>query len=466
MRFLFTTLQFHESDFYGSVGADLARRGHEVAHVTFSRRAAATLRGRGFRAQCLPDRMAALGAIADAEAEAEARRIVAAHQIPTLRDVYKTDCAVDATDERAAVQRTVRHFVALEQIFDELRPDVVVPEVGSETMRTATHLIALRRRIDVLFLFYTLFPRPLRLYRDTMHAPIVAHEELRDVTADERDQVEAFIAEFTARDKPIRDYREARVNATTLRDFARHVAVSARDDRDNEYLRPHRFVSNYLRERLRAALARRLYRPRRPGRPFVYFPLHVVDDYKILRVIPHTYDQASLVEQVAGALPHGYDIVLKEHPMSVGRNRLAMLRRLAQIPNARVVEPRTSSHELARAAEAVVVISSTVGLEALLHGRPVLTLGQPFYAGYGVTLDVDSFREIREAVPAVLAFRPEREPLLRFLAAAMRACWPGKPVLVDRSDANARELAASLDAAARGASPPPLVPGGALTTPA
>lgn len=152
--------------------------------------------------------------------------------------------------------------------------------------------------------------------------------------------------------------------------------------------------------------------------------------------------------------------------MSIGRNRLALLHRLAQIPNARLVEPRTSSHELMCEADAVVVISSTVGLEALLHGRPVLTLGQPFYSGYGVTLDVDSFREIREAVPAVLAFAPDRARTLRFLAAAMRACWPGKPVLVDRSEANARELAASLDAAARGDSPPPLVPARAATTPA
>ncbi len=451
MRFLFTTLQFRESEFYERVGEELRRLGHEVDHVTFSRRSA-----RALGARCLADELAAVDDGTDWEAEG--RRIAAEYDIPTLRDVYKTDWPVDAGDEAAAVQRTVRHFLALERIFDELRPDIVVPEVGSETMRTATHLIALRRGIGVLFLFYTLFPRPLRLYRDTMHAPIVAADDIRELTPADREHVEAFIADFTARDKPIRDYREARVNPATLRDFARHVAVSLRDDRDNEYLRPARFVSDHLRERARGAAARRLYRPRRPGRPFVYFPLHVVDDYKILRVIPHTYDQASLIEQVAGALPHGYDIVLKEHPMSIGRNGLAMLRRLARIPNARIVDPYTSSHELIREAEAVVVISSTVGLEALLHGRPVLTLGQPFYSGYGVTLDVDSFSEIRAAVPAVLAFRPDRERTLRFLAAAMRACRPGKPSLVDGSDANARELAASLDAAARGEPPPPLHP--------
>ena len=92
----------------------------------------------------------------------------------------------------------MRHFRALEAIFDELAPDVVVPEVGSETMRTAAHQIALARGAQVLFLFYTIFPHPLRLYRDTMHAPIVAADELRALTTPSARRSRRFIARFTA----------------------------------------------------------------------------------------------------------------------------------------------------------------------------------------------------------------------------------------------------------------------------
>jgi capsule polysaccharide export protein KpsC/LpsZ len=100
---------------------------------------------------------------------------------------------------------------------------------------------------------------------------------------------------------------------------------------------------------------------------------------------------------------------------------------------------------LIRRSEAVAVISSTVGLEALLYEKPVLTIGQPFYSGFGVTLDVDSFRELRTAVPALLRFRPDPERIRRFLHAAMRACYPGAPVLVDRSQENAVALADSIE---------------------
>jgi CDP-glycerol glycerophosphotransferase (TagB/SpsB family) len=175
----------------------------------------------------------------------------------------------------------------------------------------------------------------------------------------------------------------------------------------------------------------------------------VTDDYKIKRVIPHCVDQAMLITQVADSLPHGYDVVLKEHPLSLGRNAHSMLRKLSRIPNVKLVEPYMSSHELIRRSEAVVVISSTVGLEALMYDKPVLTMGEPFYAGYGVTLDLSNFKYIRERVPEVLGFRPDHERVLQFLHAAKRACYPGRPVTVNQSDENAREMAESLHRAAR-----------------
>jgi len=447
VRFAFLTLYGYETDFYGRVSAELVLRGHEAVHVTWSSLAARALRARGLEAHVLPDALAR--ALEGRDLATESARIEATYDTPSLRDVYRTDWPLRGRPESEAVERTVRHFLALEAILDAASPDVIVPEVGSETMRTAAHLIGMRRGIDVLFLFYTLFPRPLRLYWNTMHAPIVAEEDVRPLTAEERTEVEGFIAAFIARDTPIRAYRAPRVTAGTLRAFAGQVGAALGPDRANEYLRPQRFVANYVREKGRAQLARTLYDPV-PERPFVYFPLHVTDDYKIKRVIPHCVDQAAIIELVAASLPQGVDLVLKEHPMSVGRNPLGLLRRLRGNENVRIVEPHTSSHELIRRAEAIAVISSTVGLEALLHGRPVLTVGQPFYSGFGVTLDVDSFRELPRATNELLAFVPDRERTLRFLHAAMRRCYPGKPATVDGSDANARVVAGSLDAAVRG----------------
>ncbi len=458
MRFLFTTLQTYESEFYARVGEELAVHGHEVAHVTVSRASARALRLRGIEARCLADVAAAVGEPDDLDGEV--RRIEQTYDTPQIRDVYRADWACDDKPERWCVARTVRTFRALERIFDDLRPDVLVPEVGNETIRVASHLVGLRRGIPVLFLLYTIFPDPLRLYVDTLHAPIARADEVRELSDDEREEVESFRRAFTASARPIREHRRVPFEVRRVKVFAGHIHRKATVDRDDDYLRPWRLVRQNASEWVRARAARPFYDDLARSRPFVYFPLHVTDDYKITRIIPHCRDQASLVEQVADALPAGYDLVLKEHPMSLGRNSLSLLRRLRRRPNVRLVPPYTSSHDLIRDAAAVAVISSTVGLEALLYEKPVLTLGDPFYAGFGVTLDVDSFAEITGKVPELLRFRPDPERIRRFLHAAMRNCYPGAPVLVDRSEENAIRLAGSIASAAdaalasRGKRPP------------
>src|SRR6185437_5515504 len=120
---------------------------------------------------------------------------------------YRVDWAADRLGEEDAVRRSVSHVRALERLFDELRPDVLVPEVGNETIRVASHLIGLERAIPVLLLFYTIFPNPLRLYVDELHAPIVPPDELRELEPEEREEVESFRRSFLQRAQPIREHR-------------------------------------------------------------------------------------------------------------------------------------------------------------------------------------------------------------------------------------------------------------------
>ena len=453
MRFLLTTLQSYESEFYGVVGQELERRGHEVTHVTVSRQAARLLRERGVDARCIGDAIEEVGE--PTSLDDEVRRIESSYPIPHLRDVYRADWPCRGRSEAWCIRRTVAHFRALERIFDDVRPDIALPEVGNETIRIATHLVARSRGVPVLFVLHTIFPNPLRVYLNTLHEPIAHVEELRELSTAEREAVEAFRRSFAAAAKPIREYRRVPLEARRLKVFIGHVHRKATEDGDNDYLAPWTLLRQNLSEWLRARVARPFYDQLGSERPFVYFPLHVTDDYKIMRVIPHCVDQASLVEQVADALPQGYDLVLKEHPMSLGRNSVRLLRRLRQRRNVRLVDPYTNTHDLIKRSRAVVVISSTVGLEALLYEKPVLTLGQPYYSGFGVTLDLDSFAEIREQIPALLRFTPDPERVTRFLHLCMRQCYAGQPLLVDRSEENALTIADTLERAARAISAAP-----------
>jgi hypothetical protein len=423
MRILFATLQHTESDFYGRVGRNLKGRGHDVVHLTYSRRAAMLLRRHGDEAHCLPDLMKETAPASWREEEA---RIVAEYPIANLAEVYRTDppCRRRRGDAGCA-ERTVRQFVAVEELFDRVRPEVVVPEVGNESIRTIADLVGVQRGATTLFLMYTLFDDPLRLYAGTLDAPIVPSDELRELSAEEEAELDDFISRYAARNQPIRQYRTVQIDPGRVRAAGRHFAVRALWDRDNVYLTP----GSWLARDLRAKAS---------------------EDYKILRLRPECVDQESLIQRLVEALPADLDLVVKEHPMWIGRTSLGMLRRLAGNPRIHVADPYASSLELIRRSAGVATISSTVGIEALLFERPVLTLGRPFYSGYGVTLDASGADRIAELAPQLPDFRPDRDVLRRLLHAAMRHCHPGAPVLVDPSDENAERLATTLDRAARG----------------
>lgn len=83
------------------------------------------------------------------------------------------------------------------------------------------------------------------------------------------------------------------------------------------------------------------------------------------------------------------DIVLKVHPEVFAGRKQGHFGRLSAGEAARVKVLGQDVHapSLLERAEAVYVVSSQMGFEGLLWGKPVRTFGMPFYAGWGLTGD-------------------------------------------------------------------------------
>jgi capsule polysaccharide export protein KpsC/LpsZ len=112
----------------------------------------------------------------------------------------------------------------------------------------------------------------------------------------------------------------------------------------------------------------------------------VEDDASILYGcdVPMTNNQ--LVEQAAADYPNA-QIIYKAHP-----DVLAQKRPMYSNPNdvahlCTVVNEAMSLDDALTGVDKVYTITSLAGFEALLRGVPVVCLGQPFYAGWGLTED-------------------------------------------------------------------------------
>lgn len=118
------------------------------------------------------------------------------------------------------------------------------------------------------------------------------------------------------------------------------------------------------------------------GRRIVLAVGQVADDLSV-RLGGAGLDMAGFLARVRAAEPGAW-ILWRPHPDVAAGHRAGHFR-----PNGADAEDRGSDlAALLDAADAVHVLSSLTGFEALLRGRPVVTHGRPFYAGWGLTRDL------------------------------------------------------------------------------
>jgi capsule polysaccharide modification protein KpsS len=161
---------------------------------------------------------------------------------------------------------------------------------------------------------------------------------------------------------------------------------------------------------------------------YVYYPFHVPLDVQLTARCPEFFDQESLVSTIAGNLPEGCLLYIKEHPAAIGGHDLGRLKRALQDnQNIKLIHPRHNSYDIIRNASCIITVNSKVGVEAIMQSKPVVVLGKTFYRGKGVTVDLQQMDGITDAVAtAIGSDMPEPEKRLYFLNRAFQWTYPGE----------------------------------------
>lgn len=133
---------------------------------------------------------------------------------------------------------------------------------------------------------------------------------------------------------------------------------------------------------LPAALAQRLLQD---ARPRVLLVDQVAGDLSIPGALASEADFVAMVEAARRNHPNAR-LLLRTHPDTRFGKKSGVLARL-QLDDVEVVAEHCHPHALLSRVEAVYTVSSQLGFEALLLGKPVYCFGMPFYAGWGLTFD-------------------------------------------------------------------------------
>lgn len=132
--------------------------------------------------------------------------------------------------------------------------------------------------------------------------------------------------------------------------------------------------------------------------PFLYYPLHVDPEASTMVISPYQTNQLTVVEAVAKAKPVDHILVIKEHLTMIGRRPKGFYEKINSMPGVYMINPLESSFPLIKDSSAVITLTGTSGLEAILLGKPAIFLGSFIYkfigAGYALTNDLSALPKI------------------------------------------------------------------------
>lgn len=136
----------------------------------------------------------------------------------------------------------------------------------------------------------------------------------------------------------------------------------------------------------------------------VFVPLHCDWDAQMIRFSPFFGRNQDFLQFVIDNVPSDCTVVVKKHPKShdglIGKTDPVVNRFKS---NPRVVFTDANIHDIFDTVSAVVTLNSSVGLEAIIHGLPVVVLGRAFYAHIPeVTYPAVSLDHAKELLGSVL----------------------------------------------------------------
>ncbi|MFH1968263.1 MAG: hypothetical protein ABIJ84_02660 [bacterium] len=144
---------------------------------------------------------------------------------------------------------------------------------------------------------------------------------------------------------------------------------------------------------------------------FFFYPLHFQPESSTSVYATYYSDQLNTIKNVAFSMPFPYKLYVKEHPVAVGTRPKSFYKKLKEIPNVVLIAPYENVENIVKNSLGVIILTSTIGLEAALAGKPVYVLGDVFYSYHPLCKSIKNFEELKEKIEKDLAKRPDTNDL-------------------------------------------------------
>jgi hypothetical protein len=167
------------------------------------------------------------------------------------------------------------------------------------------------------------------------------------------------------------------------------------------------------------------------GLDYILYPLHAEPELMLAQFARPYLNQIEVVRNIALSMPVGMHLLVKEHPITVGRRSMGYYKKLLEIPNVRMADMDLPAQPAVNNARLVVVIRGSLALEVVIRKIPVIGLGISLEQLLPTTMYkmCSNLYELPIAIREMLnSYDYDHDALVRYLAAVIVGSVPANLV--------------------------------------
>jgi len=329
----------------------------------------------------------------------------------------------------------------IDYVFQKEKPNIVVYGTPGSLYSEVVYSLCKKYKITYLGLMGSRLPERIDVYdlKHTCSKYKKTFEALNsnNILDNERKFAKDFVRNFISHkqlppymdsqikyseDNPLKNYitREIKILPSWFKYFSNRRHFKPFDyESELQFKYNLRYPWIALRRRFKALLQRYIFDAVSGKENFFLYPLHVQPELSTSALATYFCDQLNTIKNIAFSLPFPYKLYVKEHPAASGERAGDFYKELKRTPNVVLIAPHENVENLIKSSQGIITLTSTVGMEAALVGKPVYVLGNVFYSYHPLCQEVKSFEELRQKIQrhlnARLAISNLEETNLRFI---------------------------------------------------
>lgn len=158
---------------------------------------------------------------------------------------------------------------------------------------------------------------------------------------------------------------------------------------------------------------------------YIFYPLHFQPEVSTLWYGKWYVNQINLIELLAKSIPADHLLYVKEHSGHKGSKPKQFYKEIDKIPNVRLIHPNSNTFELIKNSSLIATITGTVGFEALIYKKPVITFGNVYYNACKEVINIKDPTKIPEIIKASINRKLNEKNINKFIYSLLESSYDG-----------------------------------------